>query len=104
MVKYMSILTKIFGSRNSRTLRSLRPIVAKINALEPSYQNMNDSTLSQQTTVLKEALANGSTLDDILPEAFAVVREASRRVLNMRHFDVQLIGGIALHKGWVAEA
>lgn len=100
----MSILTKIFGSRNSRMLRTLKPIVSEINALESHYQAMSDDELKKQTECFKKALTEGESLDDILPKTFAVVREAGKRVLNMRHFDVQLIGGIALHRGWVAEA
>ena len=93
----MSVLNKIFKSYSDKEVKRVRPIVAKINALEPEMQKLTDSELV--TTVSKD----GKTLDDILPEAFAVVREASKRVLGMRHFDVQLIGGIILHQGRIAE-
>ena len=93
----------IFGSSNDRYVRSLRKIVDKINALEPTYQAMDDATLQSQTGVLKGRLDAGETLDDILPEAFAVVREAATRTLGQRHYDVQLIGGIVLHRGEIAE-
>jgi len=93
----------IFGSSNDRYVRSLRKIVDKINALEPTYQAMDDATLQNQTAVLKGRLEAGETLDDILTDAFAVVREAAWRVLGQRHYDVQLIGGIVLHRGEIAE-
>ena len=98
-----SLLTKVFGSKNERELKKIHPIVDRINALEPQMQSMNDEALKGQTLILKERLKNGETLDDILPEAFATVREASVRTLKMRHFDVQLIGGIVLHQGKIAE-
>ncbi|GAA6143403.1 preprotein translocase subunit SecA [Hydrogenophaga sp. 5NK40-0174] len=98
-----NILTKIFGSRNDRLLKSYRKIVVRINALEPQYEKLSDEELSAQTPALKQRLGQGETLDDILPDAFAVVREASKRVMKMRHFDVQMIGGLALHQGKVAE-
>jgi preprotein translocase subunit SecA len=101
MLQY--ILNKIFGSRNERELRRLDPIVKQINQLESKYLNLSLEDLKQQTILFKERLAKGETLDDILPEAFAVVREASKRVLGMRHFDVQLFGGIVLHQGKIAE-
>ena len=96
-------LKAIFGSRNDRLLKQYRAQVAKINALEPEIQKLTDEQLQAKTPELKQKLANGATLDDILPEAFAVVREAGKRVLEMRHFDVQLIGGIALHQGKISE-
>jgi len=96
-------LKAIFGSRNDRLLKQYRAQVARINALEPSIQKLTDAELQAKTPELRQKLANGATLDDILPEAFAVVREAGKRVLEMRHFDVQLIGGIALHQGKIAE-
>jgi preprotein translocase subunit SecA len=96
-------LKAIFGSRNDRLLKQFRAQVVKINALEPEIQKLSDEQLQAKTPELKQKLANGATLDDILPEAFAVVREAGKRVLEMRHFDVQLIGGIALHQGKIAE-
>jgi preprotein translocase subunit SecA len=98
-----SLLTKVFGSKNERELKKIHPIVDRINALEPQMQSMSDEALKGQTLILKERLKNGETLDDILPEAFATVREASVRSLKMRHFDVQLIGGIVLHQGKIAE-
>jgi preprotein translocase subunit SecA len=96
-------LAKIFGTRNEREIKAMRPLVAKINDLEPSVQQLSDIDLAAKTIDFKEQLGRGATLDDVLPEAFAVVREAGRRVLNMRHFDVQMIGGIVLHKGQIAE-
>jgi preprotein translocase subunit SecA len=99
----MNFLTKIFGSKNERELKKLQPIVDQINSLEPTVQAMDDMKLAQQTLRFKERLANGESLDDILPEAFATAREASVRALGMRHFDVQLIGGIVLHNGCIAE-
>ncbi len=96
-------LAAIFGTENARELKRLRPIVAAINALEPSIQSLTDEQLRAKTAEFRERLAKGATLDDVLPEAFAVVREAGRRTLNMRHFDVQLIGGMELHKGRIAE-
>ena len=94
---------KIFGTRNDRILKSLKPVVMKINDLERTFEPMSDEDLRAQTTLFKERLANGETIDSLLPEAFAVVREASRRVVGMRHFDVQLIGGAILHKNMIAE-
>ena len=99
----MNFLTKIFGSKNERELKKLQPIVDQINSLEPAVQAMDDAQLAQQTLRFKERLANGESLEDILPEAFATAREASVRTLGMRHFDVQLIGGIVLHNGCIAE-
>ncbi len=96
-------LTAIFGSRNERLLKAYRKIVERINALEPQYEKLDDAGLRAKTDEFKQRLAQGATLDDILPEAFAVVREASKRTMKMRHFDVQLMGGIALHQGKIAE-
>ena len=98
-----NLLTKVFGSKNERELKKIKPIVEKINAFEPQIKSMNDETLRGQTPLFKERLNNGESLDDILPEAFATVREASIRTLKMRHFDVQLIGGVVLHQGKIAE-
>ncbi len=98
-----TLLAKVIGTQNERDLKKLRPLVAQINALEPSIQPLSDEELRGKTAEFRARLANGEALDDILPEAFAVVREAGRRVLNMRHFDVQLIGGIVLHQGRIAE-
>jgi preprotein translocase subunit SecA len=97
------ILAKIFGTKNERDIKTMRPIIAAINDLEPQVQQLSDAELAQKTIEFKERLANGATLDDILIEAFAVGREAGWRALNMRHFDVQLIGGIVLHRGKIAE-
>ncbi|HIJ59735.1 MAG TPA: preprotein translocase subunit SecA [Nitrospirae bacterium] len=97
------ILNKIFGTKNDRELKRLITKVEEINALEPSISSLSDTEIQQKTSYFKESLAQGKTLDDILPEAFAVLREASKRVLKMRHFDSQLIGGIALHEGKIAE-
>jgi preprotein translocase subunit SecA len=96
-------LTRIFGSRNQRVLKQYGRTVEKINALEPAIQALNDEALKAKTAEFKERLGKGETLDDLLPEAFAVVREASRRTLGMRHFDVQLIGGMVLHAGKISE-
>ena len=98
-----NIAKKIFGSRNDRLLKQYRKSVAKINALESEMQALSDESLQTKTAEFKQRLADGQTLDDILVEAFAVCREASRRVLGMRHFDVQLIGGMVLHNGKIAE-
>ena len=98
-----TMMRKIFGTKQDRDIRALKPILDQVNSLEPKYQAMSDSELQKQTSIFKEKLQNGSTVNDILPEAFAVVREASRRVLNMRHFDVQIMGGIVLHQGKISE-
>ena len=98
-----SIAKKIFGSRNDRLLKQYRKTVDKINGLEEQMQSLDEAALRAKTAEFKQRLAQGETLDDILPEAFAVCREASRRVLGMRHFDVQLIGGMVLHDGKIAE-
>ncbi len=97
------ILTRFFGSSNDRYLKSLKPLVVRINDLEAEVQRQDDATLAARTLLFKERLANGEPLDDLLPEAFAVVREAGRRTLGERHFDVQLLGGIVLHQGKIAE-
>ena len=99
----MGIFTAIFGSKNSRELKKIRPVVDQINGLEPEWQKKSDADLAALTVKFKERIANGEKLDSVLPEAFATVREAGRRVLNMRHFDVQLIGGMILNKGTIAE-
>src|SRR3954454_919912 len=96
-------LAKIFGTKHERDMKALRPTVAAINGWEPKLQSLSDEELSAKTVEFRERLANGETLDDILPEAFAVVRETGKRVLGMRHYDVQLIGGITLHRGKIAE-
>ena len=97
------VLTKIFGSKGERDIKKLQPIVEQINALEPDMQSKSDDELKGQTALFRERLDNGASLEDILPEAFATVREASRRTLDMRHFDAQLIGGVVLHRGKIAE-
>jgi len=97
------ILTGIFGSRNERLLRQMNKTVAKVNAFEPALQALSDAELRARTDAFKQRLQAGETLDGLLPEAFAVVREASRRVLGLRHYDVQLIGGMVLHSGKIAE-
>ena len=99
----MGIFSKIFKSYSEKEVKRIMPIVEKINKLEDTISKLSDSELRGKTEEFKEQLKNGKTLDDILPEAFAVVREASKRVLGMRHFDVQLIGGIVLHQGRIAE-
>src|SRR5438094_2003231 len=98
-----ALLAKIFGTQNEREIKAMLPTVAAINQLEPQLRQLSDIDLAAKTIEFKEKLAQGATLDDILIEAFAVVREAGRRVLNMRHFDVQLIGGMVLHRGKIAE-
>src|SRR2546426_1391678 len=105
-----TVLTKIIGTKNERELKAIRPVVQRINALEPSIVPLSDDELRAKTDEFKRRLkgggdggGGGASLDDLLPEAFAVVREAGRRVLNMRHFDVQLIGGLTLHRGTIAE-
>ncbi|MDD3610175.1 MAG: preprotein translocase subunit SecA [Halothiobacillaceae bacterium] len=97
------LLSKVFGSRNERIVKKMRKRVAEINALEPAMQALDDEALRAKTQAFREQLAQGATLDDLLVEVFAVVREASRRVMGMRHFDVQLIGGMVLHEGKIAE-
>lgn len=97
------MIGKVVGTKNDRELKRMRKLVEKINALEPQIQPLSDEQLKQKTVEFREQLDNGKTLDDILPEAFAVCREASSRVLGMRHYDVQLIGGITLHEGKIAE-
>jgi preprotein translocase subunit SecA len=99
----VTLLKKIFGSRNDRLIKRYMHAVRAINALEPGIERLSDAQLRAKTDEFKERLAKGKTLDDLLPEAFAVVREAGRRTLNMRHFDVQLIGGMVLHYGKIAE-
>jgi preprotein translocase subunit SecA len=97
------LLKKVFGSRNERLIKQYSQVVRSINALEPQMQALSDQELAGKTSEFKNRVAKGETLDDLLPEAFAVVREAGRRVLNMRHFDVQLIGGMVLHDGKISE-
>ena len=99
----MGLISKIFGTYSERELKSIYPIVDKIEALEDDYRAMTDAQLQAKTAEFKERLANGETLDDILPEAFATAREAADRVLGMRPYRVQLVGGIVLHQGRIAE-
>ena len=100
---FNKIATKLFGSKNERDLKEIHPIVQQIGELEADTQSLSDAQLRARTGAFRERLEQGATLDDILPEAFATVREAGKRVLRMRHFDVQLIGGIVLHRGRIAE-
>ena len=99
----MKIVDKVFGTHSERELKRIKPLVAKINSLEPEISALSDAELRAKTDEFKERLAKGETKDDILPEAFAVVREAGKRTLGMRHYDVQLIGGIILHQGRISE-
>ncbi|MBV6432030.1 MAG: Protein translocase subunit SecA [Bryobacteraceae bacterium] len=98
-----TLLAKVFGTNNDRQIKRIQPMIAAINALEPEINALSDAALAAKTASFRERLAQGATLDDLLIEAFAVVREAGRRAVNMRHFDVQLIGGIVLHRGKIAE-
>ena len=98
-----NILTKIFGSRNDRLLKTYRKTIEQINALETDYEKLSDDELRQKTQDFKQRVSGGETLDQVLPEAFAVVREAGKRVMKMRHFDVQLLGGMSLHNGKISE-
>src|SRR5687767_15330058 len=93
------LLTTLFGSRNERLLRQFQKNVARINALEPELEKLDDAALRAKTDEFRARVAEGATLDQMLPEAFAVCREAGRRVLGLRHYDVQLIGGMVLHSG-----
>src|SRR5690606_13308008 len=95
----LNLAKQIFGSVNDRKVRQLRPLVARINALEPTFEARSDEALRNQTSEYRHKLARGAKLDDILPEAFATVREAANRTLGQRHYDVQLMGGIFLHQG-----
>src|SRR5690606_13509172 len=98
-----ALAKRIFGSANDRFVKRLRPTVAEINALEPEVAGLSDDELRARTAWFRERLAKGETLDDLLVEAFATVREAAKRVLGQRPFDVQLMGGIVLHNGMIAE-
>jgi len=98
-----AILAKVFATKNKREIKTIQPIIAAINDLEPGIQQLSDIDLAAKTIEFKEKLAQGAPIDDLLIEAFAAVCEAGRRFLNMRHFDVQLIGGIVLDCGRIAE-
>ena len=99
----MGVISKIFGSYSDKEVKRVMPLVEEINSLEEEISKLSDKALQAKTTEFKERLQKGETLDNILPESFAVVREGSKRVLGMRHFDVQLIGGIILHQGRISE-
>jgi preprotein translocase subunit SecA len=99
----MSILTRILGDANEKYLKKLQPIIEKINSLEPEFEKFSDQQIKEKTNEFKQRLEKGESLDDILPEAFALAREAGKRTLNQRHYDVQMIGGIVLHQGEIAE-
>src|SRR5579883_2874588 len=98
-----AVARRLFGTANDRVVKSLRSTVERINALEATYAPLSDDELRGQTALLRGRLDQGETLDDILPEAFAVVREAAKRTLGQRHYDVQLMGGMVLHQGKIAE-
>jgi len=98
-----AMLAKVFGTKHEREIKAIRPLIAAINDMEERIQELTDQELAAQTVTFKEQIAQGASLDDILVPAFATVREAGRRILNMRHFDVQLIGGIVLHRGKISE-
>ena len=98
-----NFLTQIFGSRNDRQLKQYKKVIVKINALEPSLETLSDELLKAKTQEFKDRVAQGESLEAILPEAFAVVREGSKRIMKMRHFDVQMLGGMSLHYGKISE-
>ena len=100
---FARLMSGIFGTKNERELKRMQKVVVAINALEPSIQALDDAALAAKTEEFRNRFAKGETLDQLLPEAFAVCREAARRVMGMRHYDVQLIGGITLHEGRIAE-
>src|SRR5690554_1497662 len=100
---FTKLATKMFGSKNAREIKRMRKVVERINSLEDSLAGLSDEQLQARTPEFRTRLEKGETLDQILPEAFATVREASRRVMEMRHFDVQLIGSMTLHEGRIAE-
>src|SRR5258706_4703786 len=96
-------LAKIFGTKTEREIKAIQPTIAAINALEPEMEPLSDADLKAKTVEFRERLAKGETLDQLLPEAFAVVREASKRAIGLRQFDVQLLGGLILHQGKISE-
>src|SRR5713226_7059109 len=98
-----NILPKIFGTKHEREVKAMRPLVAAMTDLEPRMLELTDAELAAQTVTFREQLAQGASLDDVLIPAFATVREAGRRAVNMRHFDVQFMGGVVLHRGKIAE-
>ncbi|MBT5230864.1 MAG: preprotein translocase subunit SecA, partial [Methylococcales bacterium] len=100
---FKSVLKKVFGSRNDRVVKRMMKAVENINALEDGLKALSDNELTAKTTSFRDRLKQGETLDQLMPEAFAVVREASRRVLKMRHFDTQMVGGMVLHDGKISE-
>ena len=100
---FQRVLTRFFGNKENRDFKRFQPLVEQINQVEPSIQKLSDVELKSKTPDLRQQLYNGVSLNDLLPEAFAVVRETAVRALGQRHFDVQLIGGIALHQGSIAE-
>ncbi|MCZ6547516.1 MAG: preprotein translocase subunit SecA, partial [Deltaproteobacteria bacterium] len=100
---FTNLIKKIVGTKNERELKRIRPLVEQINALEPQCEKLTDAELRAKTDEFKKRLADGASLDDLIPEAFAAVREASKRTIKLRHFDVQMIGGLVLHEGKIAE-
>jgi len=100
---FQTVLAKVFGTENERELKRLTPFVTEINSCEETMRSLSDEQLSSQTKELRSSVAQGASLEDLLVKAFAVVREAGWRTLEMRHFDVQLLGGIVLHRGKIAE-
>jgi preprotein translocase subunit SecA len=103
LLKVKKSLEKIFGTQNTRMLESIKPLVNQVNALEEELEKLTDDQLKAKTQEFKARLSSGQTLDDILVEAFAVVREVSRRTIKLRHYDVQILGGVVLHQGKIAE-
>ena len=100
---FFNYLTRVFGSKNERELRKLQPMLEQVNALETDIRSMTDDQLRAQTGLFRQRHEQGESLEDLLPEAFATVREASVRALKMRHFDCQIIGGVVLHQGKISE-
>ena len=103
MLGFGSLAKRIFGTSNDRVVRQLQPLVGRINVLEKTHEAMSDAELAGRTAVFRKRLADGEKLDALLPEAFATVREAAKRTLGQRHYDVQMIGGAVLHRGEIAE-